>query len=114
MKGACMKLAQICCLLVSLAPVAIGQGLPPKAGYVPDSKTAIRIAEAVLAPIYGEEKINAERPFNAELKHGTWTVTGTLHCPDEHGGTTTDCAGGTAEVKIAKSDGRVLFMIHYK
>jgi hypothetical protein len=101
-------------LLALLAPLAIGQGLPPKSGYVPDSKTAVRIAEAVLAPVYGEEKINAGRPFNAELKDGVWTVTGTLRCPDGHGGMTTDCEGGTAQVRIAKSDGRILFMIHHK
>ena len=109
-----MMLRGLVFLLGWLAPVAIAQSLPPKSGYVPDSKTATRIAEAVLAPVYGEEKINAERPFNAELKDGTWTVTGTLHCSDGHGGATASCAGGTATVKIAKADGRVLFMIHYK
>jgi hypothetical protein len=92
----------------------LGQDLKPNRGFVPDSRTAVKIAEAVLIPVYGEEKIEAEKPFNAELKDGVWTVNGTLRCSDGHGGTTTDCVGGTASVKIAKADGRIMFMIHYK
>lgn len=86
----------------------------PNSGYVPDAATAVKIGEAVLTPVYGEKKIANERPFNAELKKGIWTVSGTLRCPDGKGGTTDQCEGGTAVVKIAKSDGRILFMIHYK
>jgi hypothetical protein len=44
-----------------LIPVmlAVGQTMPyegiarPRVGYVPDEKTAVKIAEAVLIPIYG-------------------------------------------------------------
>jgi hypothetical protein len=81
---------------------------------VPDSKTAVKIAEAVLIPVYGEKQIDSERPLHAKLKDNVWTVSGTLRCPDGRGGTTTSCDGGTAEVKIAKDDGRILSMIHYK
>jgi hypothetical protein len=33
----------------------------PRGGFVPDAKTAEKIAEAVLIPVYGEEKISRER-----------------------------------------------------
>jgi len=105
-------------LWLLLAAGALGQatskGYVPKEGYIPDSATAITIAEAVLEPVYGKAKIESERPFTAKLRDGVWTIEGTLRCPDGKGGTTTDCAGGVATVKIVKSDGRVLFMIHYK
>jgi hypothetical protein len=93
---------------------ASGQGYKPNAGYVPDSETAVKIAEAVLIPVYGKEKIESERPFKATIENGVWTVSGTLRCSDGKGGTTTMCVGGTAEVKLSKTDGRILKMIHYK
>jgi len=83
------------------------RGVPsekPAKGFVPDETTAVRIAEAVLIPIYGEERIKAERPFKAGLKGGIWTVQGFL---DWH-----RYQGGTAIIKIAKSDGRILFVTH--
>jgi hypothetical protein len=93
---------------------AVGQGYRPKEGFVRDSATAIQIAEAVLTPIYGKALIESERPFSAQLKDGVWTVSGTLNCPDGHGGTATDCVGGVAVIKISKADARVLSVIHYK
>ena len=108
-----MKRTLLFCVVL-LVPVVMGQGLRPKDGFVPDAVTATKIAEAVLIPMYGEKKIESERPFDAELTDGIWTVSGTLRCPDGQGGTTTRCVGGTATVKISKSDGRILFMIHYK
>jgi hypothetical protein len=89
-------------------------GYKPTGGFVPDSQTAIKIAEAVLIPVYGEKQIRSEEPFTAELKRAVWIVGGTLRCPDGKGGVTTDCDGGVAVVKLSKADGRVLFMLHYK
>src|SRR5271157_6251259 len=91
----------ICCAVILVATVQ-AQSYAPKDGFVPDSTTAVKIAEAVLIPVYGKEKIESERPFKATLEHGVWTVNGTLHCSDGKGGTTTDCEGGTAEVKLSK------------
>jgi hypothetical protein len=99
---------------VILSASSFGQGYKPKSGYVPDPETAVKIAEAVLIPVFGQKQIESERPFVAQLKDGVWTVDGTLHCPDGKGGTTTSCDGGTAEVRIAKNDGRVLSMSHFK
>ncbi len=101
--------ASFCCILL-LAALSLGQGYKPREGYVPDSATAIKVAEAVLIPVYGKKKIESEEPFTAKLKDGLWTVNGTLHCPDgkEH------CFGGVAEVKLSKDDARILAMSHYK
>jgi NTF2 fold immunity protein len=101
-------------LFAALSLSAVGQGYKPKLGYVPDSETAVKIAEAVLTPVYGEKQVASERPFTARLHEGVWTVTGTLRCPDGKGGTTTSCVGGVAEVRIAKDDARVLYMMHGK
>jgi len=80
-------------------------GYKPEKGYVPDTQTAIKIAEAILAPIYGEENIQNERPFRAALKNGVWIVTGTLP---------KNVAGGSAVASISKDTGCVLGVTHYK
>ena len=43
------------------------QSAVPRGGYVPDESTAIRIAEAIFVPIYGQSQVKAERPFHAHL-----------------------------------------------
>ena len=73
--------------------------------YVPNKETAIKIAEAILVPIYGE-KVLDERPFTAELiDNKYWHVEGTLK-PVE--------IGGTASIDIQKSDCKVLKVTHGK
>jgi hypothetical protein len=78
----------------------------PENGFVPNTQTAIRIAEAVWIPIYGEKQIASERPFKAVLRGDTWVVTGTL--PSGASG------GGTALAEIAKRDGRILRVVHFQ
>jgi NTF2 fold immunity protein len=90
------------------------QSFAPRDGFVPDSATAIKIAEEVLVPVYGKEKIEAERPLKATLKDGVWTVDATLHCRDNKGEESQLCSGGAAQIKLSKTDGRILRMIHYK
>lgn len=75
----------------------------PKEGYVPDEKTAIRIAVAVWIPIYGEKKIEGEKPYHAKLDKGIWTVEGSLP---------KGWLGGVAVAEIAKDDGRILRVSH--
>lgn len=99
--------AMICCAFLMFT-FAAGQGYQPKAGFVPDSATAVKIAEAVLIPVYGAQQVSSERPFNAVLKDGVWAVTGTLRCP----GARITCKGGTARVRISKLDGRILYLNH--
>jgi len=76
----------------------------PKAGFVPNEGTAIRIAEAVLSPIYGEQHVIRERPLTARLSNGVWYVKGTLPKPYTR--------GGVAEIEISKRDGRILYVMH--
>ncbi len=77
----------------------------PPAGFVPDAQTAVAIAEAVLTPIYGADKIKGERPFTATLKDGIWTVVGSLP---------RGTLGGVAIAEIAKNDGRIQRVSHGK
>ena len=76
--------------------------IPPN-GVIPDSKTAIRMAEAILEPIYGTDQIKKEQPLSAILKDNVWTITGTLPKGE---------LGGTAIVEISKSDGQVKRISH--
>ncbi len=50
----------------------------PKAGFVPDEETAIRIAEAVWIGIYGKEKVESQKPFRVELEYDVWIVRGSF------------------------------------
>jgi len=109
-----MKTWTILACIVLVASELAAQGYRPASGYVPDSKTAVKIAEAVLIPVYGEKQIQSELPLTATLKNGVWTVTGTLRCPDGKGGTSTSCNGGVAEVRISKNDARIVYMLHGK
>ncbi len=96
----------LCLVVVAATPFfAAAEGFNPKHGYVPDEKTTIRVAEAVLIPIYGEERVVAQRPFTAKLKKEVWIVTG--HLPEGF-------LGGVAEVKISKKTGEILSVTHGK
>ena len=70
---------------------------------VPTKETAIELAVAVWAPIYGRDKIAKEAPFQAVRVDDCWFVTGSL----EKG-----WLGGTAEAVIAVADGRFLMISH--
>jgi hypothetical protein len=83
--------------------------VPPQ-GFVPNEQTAIQIALAVWAPIYGAENIDRQRPFRTRLRGNVWTVEGSL--PPAHGGNV--MLGGTALAEISKEDGRVLRVTHGK
>jgi hypothetical protein len=98
-------LIMLFCLAALLAaqPKGQSQAISQK-NYVPDEQTAIKIAEAVLIPIYGSQKVAAERPFHAHLDGNIWTIEGTLHSE----------LGGVATVRIARSDGRILSVTHGK
>jgi hypothetical protein len=72
--------------------------------YVPDEKTAIKIAEAVWLPIYGNS-INKKKPFVAKLiDDKVWQVTGTLKTK----------RGGVPYIEIQKCDCKVLKVKHGK
>jgi hypothetical protein len=96
-------------LLLLLAVVAVSQqrkqSYVPQNGYVPNESTAIRIAEAVWIPIYGEKQIQGEKPFHATLRGGVWTVEGSLPA---------GMVGGVAIAEISQRDGRIILVSHGK
>lgn len=100
--GILLALALVVTIPIHGAPKSVYK---PKEGYVPDARTASRIAEAILIPIYGEEQIKSELPLAASLKGDIWTVTGSLP---------PGMAGGVAEVQISKKTGEILGVIHGK
>ena len=104
-----MKNALVLGLLFTfLAAVAFGQSSNsrfPKAGAVPDEVTAVRVAEAILIPIYGRTTVEGERPFTAKLTGNVWKVTGSLQPGVD---------GGVAEVWMDRRDGRILRVTHGK
>ncbi len=113
-----MRLAKRCSvfvlgLVVLAAPVfgAEGESLydkqnthhfVPQAGFVPDEATAIKIAEAVWTPIYGDI-LKDGRPFHAKLIGDVWHIEGSMP---------KDALGGVAEAEIAKADGKILRVSH--
>jgi hypothetical protein len=77
---------------------------PKKDGYVPDKETAIKVAESLWLPVFGD-KIYLSKPFKAELKdEKTWIVQGTLKSQK----------GGVPYIEIQKADCKVLTMYHTK
>lgn len=95
----------ICLMYFTGSAIANGGGYIPKDGFVPREEVAIQIAIAVWTPIYGEEKIENERPFKAVLVDDNWEVRGTLP---------TGMYGGTAFARISKQNGTILMVTHYK
>lgn len=76
---------------------------PSKDGYIPNEETAIKVAEAIWMPIYGEKDILEHRPYNAKLKDGkVWIVSGTIYTRK----------GGSPFAFIQKSDGKILDVYH--
>jgi hypothetical protein len=96
----CAVLAGACAFAAQEKPVT---SFIPKNGFVPDAVTATRIAEAICSPIFGEANIAREKPFIAVLKGDIWVVTGTLP---------PGLLGGVAVAEIAKSDGRIISVVH--
>lgn len=107
-----MRIYAALCLTCLIVILADGQTYRPKEGYVPDSATALKIAEAVLISVYGAKQIKSEQPFTARLKDGVWIVSGMLRCSGGTSGTTASCEGGVAVVKISKGDAPIVSMIH--
>jgi hypothetical protein len=90
-------------IAIGLTGCATEANYRPPGGYVPDAATAIKIAVAVLKPIYGRKQIQSEKPFHAELRHGVWRVYGYLP---------PNTLGGVAEADISQKDGTILRVIH--
>ena len=104
------------CGLLVLATVVSAFGRAPQdanaPAKVPDSATAVRIAEQALSKIYGQKKIAFERPFTATLSDDVWHVYGTLYCGKVSA--SAHCLGGVARADVRQSDGRVVRTGHGK
>ncbi len=72
---------------------------------ITNEKTAIAIAEPILAAKYGQAQINKEKPLNAIRVDNYWIVDGTLP---------KDWVGGTATIILRATDGKVIKLTHYK
>ena len=81
-----------------------GKSYIPPNGFVPDRKTAFKVADAVLTAVYGEQQIAEERPLKIALvDKEIWMVWGTMD---------TRRLGGTAVIKMSKRTGEVIFLSH--
>jgi hypothetical protein len=107
-----MKNVLIGCLLMLACAAGQSKSVSfiPKDGFVPDAATAVAVAEAVLVPVYGKDKILSERPFKAVLSGDKWIVTGSVPCDSPN----IPCPGGAGEVQISKKSGQILNMTHYQ
>lgn len=72
----------------------------PPNGLIPSEEVAVQVAEAVLIPLYGAERIRQQRPFKVNLSAGVWTVEGSY--PEARVPT------GIAVVQIRQEDGQLL------
>lgn len=75
----------------------------PGDGFVPDAETAVRVAEAILGRIFGEDILAPQRPFRVMLRDGRWIIKGSI---PEH------ALGGVAHIEISQGDGRILRVAH--
>lgn len=98
-------------VVLSLCPYAhadvdvIENAYQPPNGFVPDETTAIKIAEAVWLPIYGD-LIYDEKPFIVELTDRVWTVMGTQSKERP--------LGGVAICQISQDTGEIIGVSHGK
>lgn len=94
-----------------LALFAFGKGssgLQSPRDYVPDEKTAERIAEAVLISQFGQERVSAQLPLHAvSTGKDLWLVQGVAHEPQFR-------PGGNFGVWINKHSGCLKVMEHMK
>ena len=96
-------IATLCLSSASLAHNVPSQNVPKafecNGGVVADEETAIRIAEAILCPVYGEKDIHGQRPYQVTLKDGKWAVAGTVP---------PGFVSGSFSIVILQSDGRIV------
>jgi hypothetical protein len=65
-------------VLVKCRPGVIQEEWDMSQGYVPDSTTAVQIAQILFVRVYGEKALK-KKPFIATLKNGViWVVEGSI------------------------------------
>lgn len=88
-------------------PMPYKKSIESDSGFVPNEKTAARMAMILWSAIYGEKQIRSEFPFHITLVDDTlWSLSGSVN--------PVGAIGGAAHLLLRKSDGKVLFIIHEK
>ena len=110
-----MRIATATVLTIAtvLTAAAFGRGSQQvHPDYVPDEKTAERIAEAVLVGQFGEERVKSQLPLRAHsIRKDVWMVTAAGGRLDKEGNPK---IGGGFGVWIKKSDGCLSVIEHMK
>ena len=77
-------------------------------GIVPDAETAVRICEAILFPIYGENNVLSQKPYEViKVNNRYWFISGTL--PKN-----ANIEGGVFHIVLDKTDGKTCSLWHEK
>src|SRR5882672_7518154 len=101
-KGRPMKYKSLVASVFVVALLTVSSAAQPYAGYrpqngfVPNEETALKIATAVLLPVYGDKLVLSPDAFKVSLKKDSWTVQGRLNCA------VPECAGDVVEVEVAR------------
>ena len=69
--------------------------------FVPDAKTALRIAEAVWEARFGEYIVVKYRPYQVKLEEDVWIIYGTSEDGSIRG-------GGVPTIKISRENGKII------
>lgn len=72
---------------------------------IPDSKSAVNIAEKILFEVYGKDEIIEQRPYNVVLQNGYWILNGTR--PKL-------IIGGAFLIIMNSKNGKIIELIHGK
>ena len=70
---------------------------------IPDSKSAVNIAEKILFEIYGKDNIKEQRPYNLVLQNGYWILNGTRQKP---------MIGSDFLIIMNPKNGKIIELIH--
>jgi hypothetical protein len=84
-----ISMFRIWAIVVFLAGALVAVAQTPKKhrDYVPDEKTAVKIAEAVLTASFGEERVKSQLPLRCRNGgRDVWIVVGTEPGPPHKGG----------------------------
>jgi hypothetical protein len=92
-------------ILLVLQQSVLAADFKPKDGFVPTKEVAVKIAEAVLVPIYGKQVLK-EKPWKVSLNGDKWFIEGNL--PKGM------VLGGVVQIEISKTDGQITNVIHGK
>ena len=70
---------------------------------IPDTRSAVNIAEKILFKVYGNEEIKKQRPYNVVFQTNYWIINGTMSKTE---------IGGVFLIILNSKDGKILKLIH--